>query len=122
MKVLAVFFVLAVSFAASADGFVRQREPRDYMPKYGPYQHESDITEEMREEWRSYCRIIPPNVYFTMMETDPVTHEPGYEPKDLSCGGEFSVSYASCDKYKGTDSYDWAVDWVKKDCKMALTK
>ena len=102
MKVLAVFFVLAVSFAASADGFVRQREVRDYMPKYGPYQHESDITEDVLEYAGPELNIIPTNAYFTLMETDPVTHESGYEPEDLACGGEFVVSYASCD--------DWMID------------
>ena len=102
MKVLAVFFVIAVSFAASADGFVRQREVRDYMPKYGPYQHESDITEDVLEYAGPELNIIPTNAYFTLMETDPVTHESGYEPEDLTCGGEFVVSYASCD--------DWMID------------
>ena len=115
MKVLAVFFVLAVSFAASADGFVRQREVRDYMPKYGPYQHESDITEEMREEWRSYCRIIPPNVYFTMMETDPVTHEPGYEPTDLTCGGEICIPPHTYDKDKGSPFYDSMINYAREE-------
>lgn len=98
------FFLLycfAVSLASFAAAFVRERESRDYMPTYGPYRHKSDITEEMMDEWACYGEGIQPNVYFTMMETVPETSGLGFDPKDLTCGGEFVIPCDRSVKSKG---------------------
>ena len=76
-----------ISYEAVADGFVRKREPRNYMPTFGRYQHESDLNEEMREYCRSECDGILPNAYYTMADTIPGTQiSCGYTPEDLTCG------------------------------------
>ena len=49
-KGLALALVAAMVQATIADGFVRKREARNYMPTYGNYQHEGDVNETMREE------------------------------------------------------------------------
>ena len=49
-KGLALALVAAMVQATVADGFVRKREARNYMPTYGNYQHEGDVNETMREE------------------------------------------------------------------------
>ena len=91
-KGLALALVAAMVQAAVADGFVRKREARNYMPTYGNYQHESDVNETMRENCLFDCDGIPPNAFYTMMETIPgTTNSCGYFPDDLTCGGEFYI-------------------------------
>ena len=106
------FFLLycfAVSLASFAAAFVRERESRDYMPTYGPYRHKSDITEEMMDEWACYGEGIQPNVYFTMMETVPETSGLGFDPKDLTCGGEFVIP---CDRRDLVACLDFFRVWL----------
>ena len=81
LSVRCLLLVLCMaSFSAFADGYVREREARDYMSAYGPCQRESDVAGKRPPRYcRGYC--IPKDVYYAMLETDPVTHEPGCKCK-----------------------------------------
>ncbi len=106
-KGLALALVAATVQVASADGFVRKREVRNYMPTYGNYQHESDVNETMRENCLYDSDGIPPNAFYTMLETIPgTTNSCGYFPDDLTCGGEFYISTHEDDAIKTNEFVD----------------
>ena len=71
--------LFAVS-SALANGHFREREACSRALESGPCQRESDVAGKRPPRYcRGYC--IPKDVYYAMLETDPVTHEPGCKCK-----------------------------------------
>lgn len=105
--------LFAVS-SALANGHFRECEACSRALESGSCQRESDVAGKRPPRYcRGYC--IPKDVYYAMLETDPVTHEPGCEPPDLTCGGEFVLPYGRFDKLKGTRGYDGKVMDARED-------
>lgn len=114
--ILVYGLVIAVASDAFADGFVRKREPRNYMPTYGSYQKESDVNEEMRSAIFPWSGDVPPNVYYSMTETIPGTQTvvDRYEPEDLTCGGEFYLPPHEMDLDKDDPFFDLKKETIEQ--------